>query len=378
MQDMPHTWDLRILHDASGGQATNKYDWGDLTWARPVAVVPPLEIAEAKGGEPRDVSFANSTMVPVLSQRATDVVRDLANDEIELIPANVHGQTEDFYVMNVLSEVKCLDETRTQYFKKWTEDSEQPHRAGDYRMIEGLVINPDLAVGHNIFRLWGWNVATIVSAAIKEAFDREGFTGAVFMDVCSPKPSLAEVAAARKKMRQFYEDLLFPVTERYGPVKSILRAIVGFDGGGPVAMCVLDGPGDAGMTACVTCELAVRQTQKPCADGRFELLTVCDDRQWAQKVLTLVGKTSMNSGLDIGHTVDLSPALKMPGALDAVLLEPFSKRRIDGCDYSLLRCVGISSPELAFAKQAGIESLRLKLIQANVFNATPCRRPSVV
>ena len=132
------------------------------------------------------------------------------------------------------------------------------------------------------------------------------------------------------------------------------------------------------MTAYVTCELAVRDTQKAGSGGRFELLTVCDDRLWAGGVLSLVGQTSMNTALDGGNTVDLSPAMKRTGTLDAVLLERFSQSHIDGQDCGILRCVGISGQELSFARKAGIEALRQKLMIAGVYAATRCRRESVV
>ena len=101
-------------------------------------------------------------------------------------------------------------------------------------------------------------------------------------------------------------------------------------------------------------------------------------RLWAGGVLSLVGQTSMNTALDGGNTVDLSPAMKRTGTLDAVLLERFSQSHIDGQDCGILRCVGISGQELSFARKAGIEALRQKLMIAGVYAATRCRRESVV
>lgn len=377
MRDVPRFWGFEILRDASGDPKKGRYGWRDLAWAWRVDVVPPLELAVERTGKPCDVTFVGCN-IPVVPPHVADVLRSLAGDEIELIPAKVQGMSGDFFVVNVISEVKCLDEVKTRFVEKWTADSDQPHRAGEYRSVDGLVINPELARGHNIFRIWGSRTEIIASAAVKEEFDREGFTGVNFIDVCSPQPTLAEVAAERKKMRDFYAALLAPVIESYGPVKSILRAIVGFDAGGPVATCVLSEAGQEGMTAYVTCELAAREAQKPGRMGRFELLVVCDDRLWAGKVLTLVGGTSMNTTLDAGHTVDLSPAMKASGPLDAVLLDSFADRRVDGQGYAILRCVGISGRELAFAKQAGTDALRQKLVEAGVYATTKCRRESVV
>ncbi len=377
MRDLPGFWGFEILRDASGDPKKGRYGWRDLAWARRVDVVPPLELAVERSGKPCDVTFVECN-IPVVPPHVADLLRSLAGDDIELIPAKVQGMSGDFFIVNVICEVKCLDESKTRFVEKWTADSDQPHRAGEYRSVDGLVINPELASGHNIFRIWGSRTEIIASAAVKEEFDREGFTGVNFIDVCSPQPTLAEVAAERKKMRDFYADLLAPAVESYGPVKSILRAIVGFDAGGPVATCVLSEAGQEGMTAYVTCELAAREGQKPGSMGRFELLVVCDDRQWAGRILTLVGSTSMNSALDAGHTVDLSPAMKAPGTLDAVLLDRFSQSGINGRDYAILRCIGITARELAFAKQAGTDTLRQKLMDAGAYAATRCQRESVV
>ncbi len=213
MQDNPRVWDLQILHDAHGNARGDKNRWAELR-RRPKRsdLIPPLELAVERAGKIRDITFVHCE-IPVLSPHVADVLRKLAGERIELIPAKVQDVPGDYFVMNVLSEVKCLDEAKTRYVQKWTEYYWQPHRVGEYAMIEGLVINPELAARHNLFRLWGHNSRLIVSASIKEAFEREGFTGVDFIDVCSPQPTLAEMAAQRKKMREFYDHLLAPAIE---------------------------------------------------------------------------------------------------------------------------------------------------------------------
>ena len=122
-------------------------------------------------------------MVPVLSSDAAKIISRLASDEVELIPARFQGEAGEYFVMNVRSVVKCVDEQRTQYVEKWT----SPDRAGDYRMLWGITINPAAAEGHNLFRLAGFLQAMIASLAIKEAFEGKELTGVQFHDVCSPR-----------------------------------------------------------------------------------------------------------------------------------------------------------------------------------------------
>src|SRR5438046_122391 len=101
----PEAWDLKILRDARGEEAAS-FGWANLTWARHVDIVPPLEIAIERYGRPFDVTFIHGN-VPILSSRAADLLRLLAGSEIELIPARVPGQTDYYFAMNIISMVKC-------------------------------------------------------------------------------------------------------------------------------------------------------------------------------------------------------------------------------------------------------------------------------
>jgi hypothetical protein len=184
MSDVLDRWRLSIVSDA-GGERGLRYGWMDLAWARHVPVVPPLQLIVEKCGERADVSFVRAA-IPVLSSRAAEIVRSLTTaSEIELIPAQIAGETAEYFVLNVLSVVRCLDEQKTRYVRKWTKDSIRPDRAGDYRTLLGVVIDPSVAQGHNLFRLGGSLVELIASQSIKEAFDSDGLTGVSFRDVCS-------------------------------------------------------------------------------------------------------------------------------------------------------------------------------------------------
>jgi hypothetical protein len=317
-------------------------------------------------------------MVPVLSSHAAQVLRPLARDEIELIPACIEGEAADYFVLNILSVVKCLNEHKTRYVKKWTANSSRPERAGGYSMLLGIVIDPSDAVGHNLFRLGGSVGHIIASRAVKEAFERAGLTGARFRDVCSPKVPAEEVGGSEPRYAEFYEQLLMPLVETYGPVQRILSAIVGFDSGGPVKTCILGAGPSEKMHAFVTCELAVRTDQKSGSLGRYELLTVCDSPEWAHATLSRIAHLSMNDALDAEHAIDLRSMPKLPGSFEGVLVEVFTRRQIEGRDYAIVRCIGITRPEMEFARREGTERLRQRLLAADAYAATRCSRESVI
>jgi hypothetical protein len=337
-----------------------------------------LQISVLKTGAKRDVTFDIATSAPVLSARAAQILRSLGDEDIELISARVEGEADEYFVMNVLSLVKCLDEEKTQLVEKWTTDSYRPDRTGEYKRLWGIVIDPAPAIGRKFFRLWGSRQHIITSRAVKEIFEREGMTGVRFSDVCSPKRSLEEELKAKSRYQKFYERLLEPLVAVYGPVQRISSAVVGFDGGGPVKTCILGANAEEQTAAYVTCELAVRENQKPSSLGRFELFTVCDDTQWARAVLTRAAHMSMNEVLDADHTVNIGAMPDLPGTLEGVVLEAFTRMRVDGQEHAIFRCIGITRSEMEFARREGVSNLQRRLIDAGVYTVTRCRRTSII
>lgn len=184
-EDSPESWHLGIKPE-SGGSGGARYYWRDITWGCQVDVAPPLEIVVRKMGVRSDYTKDIVAGAPVLSGRAMEIIRGLVCDEAEFIPARVEGEATEYFVMNILSRVKCLDEERTQYVEKWTKDSNRPDLAGEYKKVRGIVIHQAAAIGRNLFRMWGSPQHIIVSQRVKDAFEGNGLTGARFCDVSSP------------------------------------------------------------------------------------------------------------------------------------------------------------------------------------------------
>lgn len=110
----------------------------------------------------------------VVSSEMAELLSRFASSEIQRIPAVVRGADGDWEVLNVVSVVDCIDHKRSkiQYFP--LDHAEKP---GKPRGIMNLVLDPDRAKGHHVFKPMDWLVATIVSADVKSALENAGISG---------------------------------------------------------------------------------------------------------------------------------------------------------------------------------------------------------
>ncbi len=173
--------------------------------------------------------------------------------------------------------------------------------------------------------------------------------------------------------KAFYAQLFRPVRERIGPIDEMtIAAIVGFDCGGPVSLATV-GYGKEDFVSYITCELAVREQQRPAAFGRYEFMMTCDDEEWARKILTTLGQMSLTSAFGHGHTIEIG-AIVSPGcALQGLVLEEFSRATIDGGGYGILRAIGVTRSQLEFAMENGTEPLTERLKLAGLYPLTIVR-----
>ena len=149
------------------------------------AINPPYIGLSAKtsyGEVVTDVCFGAFDIIYARPKMA-DAMLACAGDEIQLVPVHVDGFNEDVFIVNVLNKVKCIDESRS-LFEKWAlGNAERPDRAGEYKMIRELFIDPNATEGRNILRPWGWTTQVIVSEKFKEAVESVGSAGTVFIPV---------------------------------------------------------------------------------------------------------------------------------------------------------------------------------------------------
>jgi hypothetical protein len=122
--------------------------------------------------------------IPVASEEITKAICDIAKHDVQCIPTNISGKCKAM-VINVLREVECLDENRSEYMK-WTKDDHRSDLAGQYRMITRLIIDPTvIPEDAHMFRVKGW-VAIIVSSDVRAAMEKVGCYGAKYTNVQMP------------------------------------------------------------------------------------------------------------------------------------------------------------------------------------------------
>ena len=179
-------------------------------------------------------------------------------------------------------------------------------------------------------------------------------------------------------LRRFYAELFAPLEPTIGPLDpDTIVAIVGFDAGGPLNFCTI-GRGKSRFTTYISCELAVRAEQQPAEFGRYELLTTCDDEDWVWSIVTDIGRMSLEAAFDDGHTLDIRPWVEPDDLIQGAVFEKLFESKIDGEAYGVLRVLGVTRPEMDFARAHGASSLLKRLIDAGEYPNTTAARSSVV
>jgi hypothetical protein len=142
-----------------------------------VAVLVPI----GQPGEVVGFTFAAFDM-PVISDRIMHIIKAHAADSIQFFPIRIGRLGGGFGILNVVARVKCIDESLSNVVK-WMPQDGRPEKIGQYRTITHLTIDPSRCGPQHIFRIEGWEIALIVSRALKEASESVADTGLVFSPV---------------------------------------------------------------------------------------------------------------------------------------------------------------------------------------------------
>lgn len=131
-----------------------------------------------KPGRPLDFTISYLD-VPVVNSRCREAIELCCAERVQFIPAKIKDARDDYYVLNILDALACVDESKSE-FMKWTIEDDAPEMLGRYRMISRLAIDDSKAMGRNIFRISGWEVAIVVSGLLKQALDQQAVNGILF------------------------------------------------------------------------------------------------------------------------------------------------------------------------------------------------------
>lgn len=178
---------------------------------------------------------------------------------------------------------------------------------------------------------------------------------------------------------RFYAQLFAPLEAEIGSIdEETIFAIIGFDAGGPLNFCTIGAKRGKPVITYVSCELSVREEQRPSNLGRYELLCSCDNEQWGRSILTELGRMSLWTIFGHGHTIDIGPLVEADEPLQGVWLEAESCSTIDGESYAIYRVIGITRAEMEYKQAKGSEALVAVLKEGGVYPNTKVHRASVV
>jgi len=172
---IPNRWYLGELHDMHGIELPEYYR--ETRYQSFPALVVDLE----RPGRPLD--FTMTIVRPVVSQTLAQAMAGAAGDDLQCLPVGVVGHPGALMFLHSTRIVRCLDESRSEW-TKWTPNDHRADLAGSYRQVIDLTLDVDqIPSDAHFFRVWGWEVALIVSEVVKDVMESTGCLGARFTSV---------------------------------------------------------------------------------------------------------------------------------------------------------------------------------------------------
>jgi hypothetical protein len=175
---IPGRWELG---NPVNGKGEEVYPWQFIE-GMPLEIVETLVFPVRRAGSSLEFQHAGFTL-PLVKPRLKELLERLGvGEEAQFFPARVESSEEPWFVLNATRLVDCIDESRCLRTVRWKLEDERPDRVGEYRVVEGLRVDPGRVGGARIFRPWGWRVL-IVSEELQRAMEQEGMTGTRFTEV---------------------------------------------------------------------------------------------------------------------------------------------------------------------------------------------------
>ncbi|MCY1077531.1 imm11 family protein [Archangium lansingense] len=186
--DLPGCWELGSLLDSQRQRLEDpwRFTAGRSASATQGRITIPVE----RSGNPLDFSRA-AFGTPVVHSRVAAIFTELAPQDVQLVPVDVEGQREEYFILNATRLVKCIDDQASEEVSFWRPEDGLPEKVGTYFSVSGMRIDTSRVGDAQVFRTWGWD-ALIVSEDIKSALERLGATGMMFKEVTEPSPASQE------------------------------------------------------------------------------------------------------------------------------------------------------------------------------------------
>jgi hypothetical protein len=174
---IPRRWHLDTPSD---GQGRKVFDW-DFKRGTPVQVEGRLKVPVKIAGRSLDFSEAGLG-IPVVHVKVASLLAERAPGNVQLIPADIEGQPEQYLVLVATRLIRCIDEAASEV-SFWKPEHGVPEKVGHYMGVDRLRIDKEKVGNAKVFRPEGWQVVLIVSEEIKDALECLGATGTRFEEV---------------------------------------------------------------------------------------------------------------------------------------------------------------------------------------------------
>jgi hypothetical protein len=174
---VPHRWHLATPLDGRGRKV---HAW-DFKRGTHVHVEGRLKIPIEIVGTPLDFTEAG-IRIPIVHVKVASMLAKRAASDVQLIPADIEGCPEQYFVLVATRLIRCIDEQASKV-QFWTPEDGVPEKVGQYWAVDDLHIDKTKVGNAKVFRPEGWEVALIVAGELKDAMDAMGATGTRFQEV---------------------------------------------------------------------------------------------------------------------------------------------------------------------------------------------------
>jgi len=174
---VPRRWYLATPIDSQGRKV---HDW-DFKRGIPVHIEGRLKIPLKIAGRPLDFSWALLS-IPVVHVKVASILAERAPGDVQLIPADIEGQPDQYLVLVATRLIRCIDEKASKV-QFWRPEDGLPEKEGQYWAVDDMRIDKTKVGNAKVFRPEGWEVVLIVAEEIKDALERMGATGTHFEEV---------------------------------------------------------------------------------------------------------------------------------------------------------------------------------------------------
>jgi len=129
----------------------------------------------------------------------------------------------------------------------------------------------------------------------------------------------------------------------------------------------------------VTAELIGNENQFSNCMGNYELAfcTKTDD-SWGASLISQLAHYTLETPLEPGETMDISPATPKGSSISAFLFCDYGEFKVKGKKAGILMCVGITEAELEVCQNGQSDQILSKLKKKKIFPFTDLHRKSII